>query len=306
MRTESRPESSIRYDDTDISGFKECFRGGKLHHFIFTPVYVGSTVIMRPTRRKTLVGLGALATGSGALFSSAAFSNSVNPSSDMRVVVDEELTLEPGILFRDGNSADDTFDPSASSPPGSETLQDQSSNSLFGGNNNAGLANIGVDDIPAAAINDEVDGNLFLEVAVALGETGTIGDGSNGVFQVRNDTSDSQDIAIRFDTFGPDADGDTNDLSEQQVVETFQFFDSSGNQISTDDPTPSQQTVDNVVTVSPGNVEQIYVDYDTAAYQTALETAAGITGNPFNQQTATVDLVDTISVGVEDGTNVSP
>lgn len=258
---------------------------------------------MRPTRRETLVGLGALATGSGALFSSAAFSNAVNPSSDMRVVVDEKLTLEPGILFRDGTSDDDSFDPGASSPPGSETLQDQDSNSLFGGNTNAGLENIGVNDTPAAAINDAVDGNLFLEVAVALGETGTIGNGSNGVFQVRNDTSDSQDIAIRFDTFGPDADGDTNDLSEQQAVDTFRFFDSGDNQISTDDPTTTPQTVDNVATVSPGSVEQIYVDYDTGAHQTDLEDAAGITGNPFNQQTATVDLVDTISVGVEDPNN---
>ena len=162
-----------------------------------------------------------------------------------------------------------------------------------------------MNDIPAAAINDAVDGNLFLEVAVALGETGTIGDGSNGVFQVRNDTSDSQDIAIRFDTFGPDADGDANDLTEQQAVDTFRFFDSGDNQISTDDPTTSTQTVDNVVTVSPGSVEQIYVDYDTAANQGALETAAGITGNPFNQQTATVNLVDTIDVGVEDGNDVS-
>jgi hypothetical protein len=254
--------------------------------------------------------MGMLATGSGAVFSSAAFNNSVNPSSDMRVVVDEKLTLEPGILFRDGSNAGDPFDPTASSPPGSETLQDQDSNSLFGGNTNGGLVNIGVNDLPAAAINGdngEVDENLFLEVAVALGvASGKIGDASNGVFQVRNDTNSSQDIAIRFNTFGPDADGDASDLSEQQVVDTFRFFDSGGNQISTDNPTTSPQTVDNVVTVSPGNVEQIYVDYDTATNQSALETAAGISGQPFDQQTATVDLVDTIDVGVEDGNNVSP
>ena len=266
---------------------------------------MGSTVIMRPTRRETLVGLGALATGSGALFSSAAFSNAVNPSSDMRVVVDEKLTLEPGILFRDGSNDDDPFDPSASSPPGSETLKDQSSDALFTDNTTPGLTGIGVDDLPAAAINDEVDQNLAFQVAVALGETGTIGDGSNGVFQVRNDTSDSQDIAIRFDTFGPDADGDTNDLSEQEAVDTFRFFDSGDNQISTDDPTTSPQTVDNVVTVGPGTVEQIHVDYNTVTYQTELEDAANITGsNPFNQQD-TVDLVDTIEVGIEDGNNVS-
>jgi hypothetical protein len=253
-----------------------------------------------------VLGLGALATGSGAVFSSAAFNNSVNPSSDMRVVVDEKLTLEPGILFRDGSSAGDTFDPTASTAPDGETLQDQDSNSLFGGNTNAGLENITPGDVPAAAINDAVDGNLFLETAVALGADDKIGDSSNGVFQVRNDTNSSQDIAIRFPTFGPDVGAGGTQVTETEAVETFRFFDSSDTQISTDDPTASPPTVDNVVTVSPGNVEQIYVDYNTKTHEDALETAAGITGDPFQQQTATVDLVDTIKVGVEDGNDVSP
>jgi hypothetical protein len=261
--------------------------------------------MVKLNRRKTILGMGLLAAGSGAAFTSAAFSNSVNPSSDMRVVVAEELTLEPGILFRDGSSASDPVDPGASSPPGSETLKNQSSDSLFGGNNDPGLTSISYSDIPAAAINDEIDGDLFLEVAVAIGTTGSIGDASNGVFQVRNDTSDPQDIAIRFGTFGPDADGDPNDLSEQEAVETFKFNDSSDTQISTDDPNTTPQTVDNTVTISPGNVEQIYVDYDTATYDSELKTASGISGQSFGQQTATVDLVDTINVGIEDGNDVS-
>jgi hypothetical protein len=228
----------------------------------------------------------------------------------MRVVVDEKLTLEPGILFRDGTSDDDPFDPPNAGPtiPNSETLKDRDGNSLFGGNTNGGLANIGVNDIPAAAINNADDGNLFLEVAVALGVNGKIGDKDNGVFQVRNDTNSNQDIAIRFNTFGPDADGDTDDLTKQETVDTFRFYDSGGNQISTDDPdasgNPPEPTVANAVRVEPGTVEQIHVDYDTAttSIQNALETAAGISGDPFDQQTATVNLVDTIDVGVEDGT----
>jgi hypothetical protein len=252
-----------------------------------------------------VIGLGLLATGSGATFTSAAFNNSVNPSSDMRVLVDESLTLEPGILFRDGSTAGSPFNPSASNAPAGETLEDQSSNSLFGGNTNDGLDSITADEIPAAAINNEDDGDLFLEVAVALGETAKIGNASNGVFQVRNDTTSSQDVAIRFPDFGEDGDGDTGDLTEQQTVETFRFFDSSNTQISTDDASTSPQTVDNVVTVSPGAVEQIHVDYDTAAYSTKLESAADISGGAFNQQD-TVDLVDTIDVGIENGSDVSP
>jgi hypothetical protein len=223
----------------------------------------------------------------------------------MRVLVDDSLTLEPGILFRDGSTPDSPFDPSASNPPAGETLEDQSSDSLFGGNNNGGLASVTADEIPAAAINNEDDGDLFLEVAVALGETAKIGNASNGVFQVRNDTASNQNVAIRFPDFGEDGDGDSGDLTEQQTVETFRFFDSNNTQISTDDATASPQRVDSVVTVSPGTVEQIHVDYDTVTHQGQIETAADITGgNPFNQQD-TVDLVDTIEVGIEDGNNVS-
>ena len=42
-------------------------------------------------RRSMVVGLGALATGSGAVFSSAAFASSVSPSADMRVVVGQNF-----------------------------------------------------------------------------------------------------------------------------------------------------------------------------------------------------------------------
>ena len=259
------------------------------------------------SRRKTVLGLGMLAVGSGSVFTSAAFNNQVNPSSDMRVVVDEKLTVEPGILFRDGSNAGDPVSPTSSTPPDGETLKNQTSDSLFGGNNDAGLDtnNIGVNDIPAASINDEVDGNLFLEVAVALGTNDKIGDSSNGVFQVRNDTNSDQDIAIRFNTFGPDVGTGGSQVSETQAVETFRFFDSGDNQISTDDPTAGPPTVANAVTVDAGTVEQIYVDYNTTTHEGALETAAGISGNPFNQQTATVDLVDTIDVGVSDGSDIT-
>jgi hypothetical protein len=237
-----------------------------------------------------------LAVGSGSVFTSAAFNNSVNPSSDMRVVVDDsELTLEPGILFRDGSSADAPFDPGASTPANSETLQDQDSDSLFGGNSDGGLENISPSDLPAAAINDAVDGDLFLEVAVALGVDDKIGDGSNGVFQVRNDTTDDQFIAIRFPNFGSDV---GNGVSEQKAVDTFQFFDSDDTHISTTDPAPSTQQVNDYVTVGPGEVEQIHVDYNTNDPTDVLKDAVDTSGSGFNRR-GTVDLVDTIDVGVE-------
>lgn len=52
-------------------------------------------------RRSALIGLGSLAFGSGAVFSSATFTNSVGPSSDMRVVVAEDLEVRAGQAFND-------------------------------------------------------------------------------------------------------------------------------------------------------------------------------------------------------------
>lgn len=249
--------------------------------------------------------MGLLTGGSGAAFSSAAFNNSVNATSDMRVLVDnDQLTVEPGILFRDGTTSTDTFDPGAAGPgPNGTSLYDYSSNDLFGGVSNDGLSAIGAGDVPAVGISNDENGAITLQVATKTQTNSAIGDASEGVLQIRNDTADPQDIAIRY-TFGADA----GSVGESNIVDIFEFKDGTNNaRISTDDPTTAPQTVDNVVTVAAGTVEQIYIDYDTDTNSTAIEGAAGYGGsaNPFTQ-TDTVQLIKNISVGIEDGNDVSP
>lgn len=270
------------------------------------------------SRRKTVLGLGMLAVGSGSVFTSAAFSDEVNPTSDMRVVVDEELTLEPGVLFRDGSGVDDDFDPAVanSSTNNGESIFNNSSTSLFGGNNNAGLEDINTGDLPAASANDATNGAIELEVGIPLDDDGQIGSSSAGVFQVINDTTSPQKIGIRFDDFGADAsfDGNNNpdDLTGNEVFDTFQFVVGSGpsTQISSDGystPSPSSnindQNLPNTTTVSAGGDIQIYIEYDTtsSAAKGAIETAAdGPGSSPFSSPAnSTVDLVDTLDVGVE-------
>lgn len=258
------------------------------------------------TRRKTVLGMGLLASGSGAALTSAAFSNNVSPSSDMRVAVGEQLIVEPGILFRDGNSPDDTFDPSAvGTGPNQENLSDNGNgNGIFGGNNNSGLENISYDDVPAASANDDMNDNLSLEVATRLDADDVIGNAQDGFIQIRNDTSTDQDVAIRFDAFGPDTDGalssNNGDVSESDVVDIYKFRNSSNEKISSNDvgATVSDQTVANTVTVTAGTVEQVYLDYNTSIAESNIKTAA-TSGSPFNNQTGTTDLVDTLSVGTD-------
>lgn len=268
-------------------------------------------------RRRVLVGMGALVFGSGVMSVQTGFTNSVSPTGDMRVVVSEELTVEPGAIFRDGTGdPDGTLDPGGNSPgPKGTTLKDQATNTLFGGNDNDGLANLSVSELPAAAVNDtssNTNGDLSLEVATGIGVDGQIGTGAEGVIQVRNDTTETQDVSIRFGSFGNDASGEGGDVSEQNIVDIFQFRDESGTRISTTDPSTSPQTVGDVASISPGAVEQIYIDFNTSdsangsgTVESELESAASTSGSPFEGQTDTINLVDTLEIGIEDGNDVA-
>jgi hypothetical protein len=264
-------------------------------------------------RRSMVVGLGALATGSGAVFSSAAFSNSVTPSSDMRVVVDEDLTVEPGILFRDGPDPDDDFAPLSSNTPYDSTVRNGNDSPLFGGND--GLNDINVEDLPAASANNEEDGALNLEVAVALDvDGGQIGNGPNGLIQINNDSVDDRDVAIRFSEFGSDVadsgSAGSDEVTEEQVVETYEFYDSSDTQISTDGGTANSngilddtQNVPNTVTVGAGETEQIHLAYHTDTHAQAIQDATDFDADPFSESQDTVNLVNEIEIGVTNGTN---
>jgi hypothetical protein len=263
-------------------------------------------------RRSTLIGLGSLAIGSGATLSAAAFSNSVNPSSDMRVVVEEQLIVEPGIMFRDGSDPDDPFDPD-SATTGTNVYDNDgfsgSGDEIFGGNGDPGLEDIGFGDVQAASANDAVNDNLKLEVALPFEEDKWLGNGSEGFLQIRNDTTEDQEVAIRFETFGADTNGDQDQrggaVSESDVVDILSFREGktgNKNKISSIDvgtgssPPIDDQTVANTVTVGTGDIEQVFLDYDTTIASSDIETAAGV-GNPFADGTA--DLVDALRVGTD-------
>lgn len=63
------------------------------------------------SRRSVVVGLGLLATGSGAAFTSAAFNDSTNSNGDIRVVAGDGLVVEAGNAFNSDGTVNQT-DPS--------------------------------------------------------------------------------------------------------------------------------------------------------------------------------------------------
>jgi len=255
-------------------------------------------------RRRVLVGLGALMFGSGAMTVQAGFNNSVNPTGDMRVVADGRVVVEPGIMFRDGTEPGSDFNPNAVGSFDGVNVYDSSLTDFFGGVDNAGLSGIDPGDVPAAAIDETVNGDITLQTAVGIGATGQIGNGSRGVLQVRNTTESARDIAIRYSSFGEDV--SSNDVTQADVAGIFEFkAGDNGTQISPDPGATTGKTalgildtpqvVANTVTVSSGGTVQIYMAYDTRAE--SIEQT--IKGSPFDSSTDTVQLLEEIEIGTD-------
>lgn len=148
--------------------------------------------MVRPTRRKTLIGMGMLAVGSGAAFSNAAFQTSTTPSADLRVVVEEALNFRPNPDAPDDN--DNILD--------TDDFED-----FFEGEDIAdgeGDAFDGDVETPLAATNGQPNGDLELFAVAGLGETATFSE----LFILENDSTDSVAVGIAYDRGNSDFDTD--------------------------------------------------------------------------------------------------
>jgi hypothetical protein len=274
--------------------------------------------------------MGMLATGSGAAFSSAAFNDQVNPSGDMRAIVEEDsgLLLEPGISLRDGSSATDsydtTIDPTSGKFAGAANSDFFSSGSPGTGNADETGADVGVSDLPAAFVSNDTNGDISIKVAVKNGNTATF----DKLLQVTNNSGGPVNVGVDFYAFGVDtnldevgAGGNFTDnggaVNAANVPGAYNF-NIGGTQISTDaadfaslsNPDRDDQEVSGTVTVSNGSTEQIdlVVDYTTAVSQGSdnvkqqINNAANVTtggSGPFSSAEDTVQLVESIRFGTD-------
>lgn len=251
-----------------------------------------------PKRRSMLIGMGALAMGSGAAFSSAAFQSAVSPTSDMRVVVGQQfnnnLRVEAGDVFRSGDGQT-SFSPATSGASSVETIENLSGTSFFT-NSTDELDDLGVDDLPAVGATDDYNGDLGLAVATAVNEVVTVGGettGDLGFIQINNNTPNEHRVQIEFEEFGEDVGASTGQVSPDVVRETYSFYKENGDQISIGSGGPTGE-----VTVGSGEIKQIYLQVDTETYYSDIMEAADVEDSPFNEEQDTVDLVDSIKVGV--------
>lgn len=276
-------------------------------------------------RRSMVIGLGALATGSGAVFSSAAFASSTAATSDFRVVVEDDLTVEAGPAFRSGNSPTDDYEAFGDTPP---YITDTTG--LYGGSNEAGLDGVvnDADDLPAMYVSDGTNGGLSIELGVpnrhseeevslvTSGDSlspGDEGDPFRGTFsevlQVRNDGTEPLTFGIKFSDFGDivtDSEaGDGVILTEDVYEDIFSFSLADGGQISSDDydgtaSDPADQTLANSGTeIGVGETITLDLTVDLRSHAGAIrEAATPGTDDVFNNGSrGTVQLVKELQFG---------
>ncbi|OYR74596.1 hypothetical protein EO776_03585 [Halorubrum ezzemoulense] len=237
-----------------------------------------------------VVGLGALATGSGAVFSSAAFSASATSTADFRVVVEDNLVLEAGDSFRNGDGAY-LDNPSGKFYGGSDDL--------FSGD--SGLNGLEPDELPAAYANDRTNSDLEVETAVQNFEEFKF----DNFLQVTNEGTETREVGIRFNLYG--ADVNDGPIKKQDLIQAYEFYNEGGDggKISTNGSpggSVSSQTLKATTSVNPGETEQIGLKIDLTVGSISddiAEAAAPGTNDVFNGggEYDTVHLVESIRVG---------
>jgi hypothetical protein len=253
--------------------------------------------------------MGMLATGSGAAFTSAAFQDQVDPTSDLRVAVEENLVVKKGAGFDTTNSEytdnSDFFDSGQT---------DDSSGGAFEN-----------DDTPLAYVNDQKNGSLVIKAAQNLGVSSFT---FSEIIQVENTLNTSVDVGIAYDRnngqYGNDV--ENGGLTYEQGQQVYQFEASSiggGTPNFTKDPnssaplmspdpgnngvtTGSNNSISNnkdkpatAVEVPAGTSLQIDLVVDTQTHETDIKDEASLSGG-FGTSIATVDIMDKITVGTFD------
>lgn len=238
-------------------------------------------------RRGMLIGLGTLATGSGAAFTSATLQNQVNPSSTLEVYSVGELNVVPGTA----QDAD---------------LDYTSDYDIASG-----------DDFPAAYVSGDTQ-NADLNVKAATRNSGSTKD-FKYLLKVENNGTVSADVGIGFDSFGSNVDTTGSilsstsggDISLNDVLDTYNFtanvsLSSSGVSGSNVDISPDSSTADietpqNYKTVPSG--EHLAVDLSvtpSGSIVSDINTVTGGADKAFgDRNTSGVTLVSALTIGTD-------
>ena len=267
-------------------------------------------------RRSVMAGLGALATGSGAVFASGAFdSATTTPGANLQVISDGQVAV------RGSAHANDVYD-------------------LDGEDDSADAINFDDfdrdTDFPRATFFDAPDenesgeleedhggnfnGDIDLTVAIELREDDTF----DSLLKIDNNSEVDQEVLINYQEdsenedglYGEDVGDGNNEVSKSTVQEIYQFkIAGEGTLISPDPDTSTiantgseiaiedENTGANWVKVGAGNTIEVTLNYDTTGSGVTgdINSAARSGDNRFGEGSGSaVDLLDGIVVAARD------
>jgi hypothetical protein len=234
------------------------------------------------------------------------------------VVVEDDLTVEPGPSFRnDGTDSD--YSSGDTDPP-------YVTGALYDGLDTDGLGDLidDPDDLPAMYVSDDTNGGIRIELAVPNrhsknetdlndGETHNAGDPFKGTFsdvlQVTNDGTEELEFGIKFSTFGDmvtDSNPGDGEIQTENVYKDIFTFEGPEHTISSKgyDESPSDPADQNVkndtgATVGVGDTVSVDLTVNLDGYATAIrEAATPGTSAVFNDgSSGTVQLVRELQFG---------
>lgn len=248
-----------------------------------------------PKRRSVILGLGALAMGSGALSVQATLSNQTNPTANFSVVAAPQLKVRKGAGFASESNYYGTGDTG-------ESFID-SSGIVF--------SSISPADLPLAYADDSENADLDIQI-------GRLNTSSEVLFpdllEVENTGSTTESIGVEYaggyapknsaqpwfaDTYSL---ADNSNITKGDIQQIFQFEEASGSTRLSPDPAAGSEDADNFFQLQPGDVVQLDLRTNLQG-NTQVNVLAGqaSAGNPFaaNPSTDNFQLLDQISVGTQ-------
>lgn len=253
------------------------------------------------TRRNVLIGFGAVAAGSGTLALQAAFSDSVSPGADFRIVAAGDLRVRAGESF--GESG-----PSWASE--SESIN---------------WAELSPGDLPKAAANEEDNSTLAIDLA-RLNDSSTVE--FPDLIEIENQGSTTEKVGINYDggyaidgtedwtEATPSYGSGSEEIGYDDIQEIFQFkasaddlnaleaYDSQLDQFISPNPGDDTESPRFFIELAPGETIQLELVTELTADQVTTFAQAADVGQPFSDAPdgEAFQLLETITVGTESTT----
>lgn len=249
-------------------------------------------------RRTVVLGMGAMAMGSGAALSQAALGDSVAPGADFRIIAAGDLRVRRGAAFEEPEEA-------------------------YVVESSIGFETLDASNLPMAFANEEENGALSIELARRnSSDSFTFTD----LVEIENVGSTTESVGINFDDgttdgyfpdgteswFTADYTEDSEQITKRDIQEIFRFVvrqeeldaldqtaHSGDEQISPDPASGGDEDPDFFVELGPAESIQIDLVTTLDGDQVSIFAGEANVGDPFDGSHDDFQLLESVNVGIE-------